>query len=100
MGPRFGDEEKLGPELEKRVEAEDRKSLEFALKGDADSMYLSVVQGNHWRKWCGLSAIYTALRLAAILSPSKCEGRLLTYGQAADPMGGLVSFTSAIYPRP
>jgi len=99
VGPRFGDEEKLGPELEKRVEEEDRKSLELALKGDADAMYLSVVKGGHWRKWCGLSAIYTALRLMKILSPEKLEGKLLTYGQAPDPMGGLVSFTSVIFPR-
>jgi AmmeMemoRadiSam system protein B len=99
VGPRFGDEEKLGPELEKKVEEADRVSLAHALKGDADAMYLSVVEGGHWRKWCGLSAVYTSLRLARILSGKTPESRLLTYGQAPDPMGGLVSFTSVITPR-
>ncbi len=99
VGPRFGDNEKLGPELEKKVEAADRASLEHAWKGDADAMYMSVVEGDHWRKWCGLSAIYSALRLGEIFSGKKPEGRQLTYGQAPDPAGGLVSFTSAVFER-
>jgi AmmeMemoRadiSam system protein B len=100
VGPRFGDELKLGPELEARVEQEDRASLAHALSGDADALYLSVVAGDHWRKWCGLSAIYTALRLMKFLSPSgTVRGELLTYGQAPDPAGGLVSFTGVLFPR-
>ncbi len=100
VGPRFGDELTLGPELEARVEKEDRASLELALKGDADALYMSVVAGDHWRKWCGLSAIYTALRLMRFLSPNNTvRGNLLTYGQAPDPAGGLVSFTGVIFPR-
>ncbi|MCG3204703.1 MAG: hypothetical protein KCHDKBKB_01418 [Elusimicrobia bacterium] len=97
VGPRFGDNEKLGPELEKRVEAEDRKSLELALKGSADEMFLSVMEGGHWRKWCGLSALYTGLQLSRYLTDEPLNGRLLTYGQAPDPAGGLVSFTSLFY---
>lgn len=93
VGPRFGDELELGPELRARVEKEDRASLAPALSGDADSMYSSVVQDGHWRKWCGLSACYTALRLMG----ESVRGELLSYGQASDPRGGLVSFASAVY---
>lgn len=92
VGPHFGDEHELGPELERKVEHEDRRSLEHALKGDADALYLSVVADGHWRKWCGLSAAYTALRLLG-----GSQGKLLAYGQAADQRGGLVSFASAAF---
>lgn len=95
VGPRFGDDLKLGPELDKRVEEEDRKSLAHALKGDADAFYLSVVADGHWRKVCGLSAIYSSLRCLRALGAA--GGELLTYGQAPDPAGGMVSFASAIY---
>ncbi len=99
VGQRFGDQEKLGPELEKKLETQDRQSLELALRGNADEFFMSVMEGGHWRKWCGLSAIYTALRLSEALLNKKPQGELLTYGQAADPAGGIVSFASAIYPR-
>ena len=64
---------------------------------DADGFYLSVVKDDHWRKVCGLSALYTALRWVKDASVGAAKGELLTYGQAPDPAGGLVSFTSAIY---
>lgn len=95
VGPRFGDDLELNPALEKKIEGEDRASLARALKLEADPFYLSVVADGHWRKVCGLSATYTALRwLKALGAP---EGRLLTYGQAPDPAGGIVSFASLIY---
>ncbi len=99
VGPRFGDEEKLGPELEKKVEQADLKSLDLALQGKPDEFYLSVVENGHWRKWCGLSAIYTTLRLAKELSDKPLSGRRLAYQQSPDPMGGLVSYTSVIFDR-
>lgn len=98
VGPRFGDQIELTPELNGRIESEDRASIEKALAGDADGFYASVIRDDHWRKVCGLSAIYTALRLMRELSPS-VKGRQLSYGQAPDPMGGIVSFVSAIFPR-
>lgn len=96
VGPRFGDEIKLGPETEKRIEDEDRVSIEKALALDADAFYLSVVKDDHWRKVCGLSALYTTLRWLKALGSS--NGKLLTYGQAPDPAGGIVSFTSIEFP--
>jgi hypothetical protein len=95
VGPKFGDELKLGPELEKKVEADDRKSLEKALGLDADAFYLSCSGENAWRKVCGLSALYTALRWMKALGAE--PGALLSYGQAPDPMGGTVSFASAAF---
>jgi len=96
VGPRFGDDLELTPELEKKIEAEDRKSLIDALSLDADGFYRSVVADEHWRKVCGLSALYTGIRLMKAIGAKK-PGRLLTYGQAPDPAGGLVSFASAIF---
>lgn len=98
VGPRFGDELQLGPELEKKVEGEDRISLDHAMKLEADKFYMSVVADDHWRKVCGLSATYSGLRLISALAPDS-RGKLLSYGQAPDPMGGLVSFASAVFPR-
>ncbi len=98
VGPRFGDEKDVTPEREKEVEAADRKSLEHALALDADAFYLSVVADGHARRVCGLSALYTSLRLIKALGSGKEAGRLLTYGQALDPAGGVVSFASAIFP--
>ncbi len=96
VGPRFGDDLEITPELEKKIEAEDRNSLVAALSLDADGFYKSVVADGHWRKVCGLSALYTGLRLMKAIG-AKEPGRLLTYGQAPDPAGGLVSFASAIF---
>ena len=96
VGPRFGDDLKLTPDLEKKIEDEDRKSLVAALSLDADGFYRSVVADGHWRKVCGLSALYTGLRLMKAIGADE-PGRLLTYGQAPDPAGGVVSFASAIY---
>lgn len=95
VGPRFGDEDDVTPELEKKIEDEDRRSLVAAMSLDADGFYESVVDGGHWRKVCGLSAYYTGLRMMKALGAR--PGRLLTYGQAEDPAGGVVSFASAIY---
>ena len=100
VGPRFGDELELTPELEKKIEGEDRASLVSALAHDADGFYASCVDGDGWRKVCGLSAFYTGLRLMKGLTGGMAgPGRLLTYGQAPDPAGGIVSFASAVFDR-
>lgn len=100
VGPRFGDEVELTPALEKKIEGEDRASLVSALAHDADGFYASATAGEGWRKVCGLSAYYTGLRLMRGLTGGKSgPGRLLTYGQAPDPAGGVVSFASAVYDR-
>lgn len=97
VGPRFGDDLKLSPELEKKIETEDRLSLEAAMSLDAEGFYRSAVKDGHWRKICGLSALYTALRWIKETSKGSARGALLSYGQAPDPMGGIVSFASGVY---
>jgi AmmeMemoRadiSam system protein B len=95
VGPCFGDDIVLDEPLFARVEDADRASLKCAQGLDADAFYLSVVKGGDWRKVCGLSAMYTALRWMKALGAG--EGRLLSYGQAPDPSGGVVSFASLVY---
>jgi len=100
VGPRFGDQEKITPERAKKLEEEDRATLAHALALQADEFYLSVVSDGNQRKVCGLSALYTALRLiAALAGDSGCAGKLLAYAQAKDPAEGTVSFAGAIFPR-
>jgi hypothetical protein len=96
VGPRFGDGIKLTPEIEKKIEQEDKKSLERAAALDADGFYMATVADGHWRKVCGLSATYTALRWIKAMGGK--SGSLLTYDQAPDPAGGIVSFASAVFP--
>jgi AmmeMemoRadiSam system protein B len=98
VGPRFGDDVEITPELEKKIEDEDRRSLVAAMALDADGFYRSVIADEHWRKVCGLSALYTGLRLIKELGGgTPAPGRLLAYGQAPDPSGGVVSFASALF---
>lgn len=96
VGPRFGDDVEMSEELLKKIEDEDRSSLVNAMTLDADGFYRATVAGEHWRKVCGLSALYTGLRLMKEAGRST-PGRLLAYDQAPDPAGGIVSFASAIF---
>jgi MEMO1 family protein len=98
VGARFGDEMEMTSDIRAKIEKEDRDSINHLLSRDADAFYLSVVKDNHWRKWCGLSALYTSIRLINILAQGKpVESSLLTYAQAEDPVGGVVSFAGMIY---
>ncbi|MFA6092697.1 MAG: AmmeMemoRadiSam system protein B [Elusimicrobiota bacterium] len=95
VGPKFGDELKLDDALRKKVEAEDRATLEKAFALDADAFYLSSAVEGSWRHVCGSSALYTALRWMKALGAK--QGKLLRYGQADDPAGGIVSFSASIF---
>lgn len=98
IGRKFGDDLDITDEVKTKVEALDRKSLEDALKLEADPFFLAGAGQNAWRKICGLSATYTALRwIRALHANGSAKSRLLSYGQAPDPAGGIVSFTSAIF---
>jgi AmmeMemoRadiSam system protein B len=97
VGRRFGDDLDVTPELEKRIEAADRDSLDKALRLEADPFFLTGVGDGAWRKVCGLSALYTALRWIGDLSDGKAKGSLLAYNKAPDPAGGVVSFAGAVF---
>ena len=91
VGRRFGDDFDITDEVVARVKQQDDEGLKKALEGDAEGFYASVMDDENARKVCGLSSIYTALRL--IGSP----GKLLDYNYAPDPAGGIVSFASVVY---
>lgn len=89
VGPRFGDGFAVTPKVIRSVEEEDRKSLDAIEAGDAEGFWESVMKDGNRRRVCGVSAIYSVLRL--LDAP---RGRLLQYGYAPDPAGGIVSFAS------
>ncbi len=89
VGPRFGDPEPVSPALAARTSARDREVLEAIVAGDADGFWRRVTAAGNPQRIDALSAVYLALR---VLDPVR--GRLLRYGTAEDPAGGLVSFAS------
>lgn len=93
VGPRFGDADPVSPSLIAWMQTEDRSTLERVAQGDAEGFYRSVMADGNKRKVCGLSSIYTFLRIVA------GPGRLLQYGYAPDPEGGIVSFASLAFHR-
>jgi AmmeMemoRadiSam system protein B len=92
VGPRFGDDEPVGPALGQRASAADLGALRFVEVGDAEGWWRAVAAGGNPSHVCGLGAVYTVLRL---LAPVK--GRLLGYDQGVDPAGGLVGFSAVVF---
>jgi AmmeMemoRadiSam system protein B len=96
VGPRFGDADPVDDALASRTSLADRAVLDAIVRGDPDLFWRTVAAGGNPRRIDALSAVYTALR---VLEPA--AGRLLRYGQALDPSGGIVSFASfALIERP
>ncbi len=92
MGPRFGDAEAVGPALAAAARAGDLQALDRVAAGDAEGFWQAVAADGNRRRVCGLSAIYTALR---VLAPVR--GRVLEYRQGEDPAGGLVGFAACVF---
>ncbi|MBI2931985.1 MAG: AmmeMemoRadiSam system protein B [Planctomycetes bacterium] len=92
VGPRFGDRVAVDERLIERMTEGDKKSLAAIAAGDPEGFWASVMDEGNWRKVCGLSAIYTTLRLL-----EGARGELLRYTYAPDPAGGLVSFAAAAF---
>jgi MEMO1 family protein len=91
MGPRFGDAEPVGPALAAAARAGDLETLERVAAGDAEGFWQAVMADGNRRRVCGLSAIYTVLR---VLAPVR--GRVIEYGQGEDPAGGIVGFAACV----
>ncbi len=87
VGPVFGDAVEVDQKLVRWMVDEDSKSLQACGAVDADAFWASVMADGNQRHVCGLSATYAALSLLPGTS-----GKLLKYGFAPDPAGGLVSF--------
>ena len=92
VGPRFGDDEPVGPALMQRASAADLGALRFVEAGDAEGWWRAVAADGNPSHVCGLGAVYTVLRL---LAPVK--GRVLGYDQGVDPAGGLVGFSAVVF---
>jgi hypothetical protein len=92
VGPRFGDDEPMGPALTQRASAADLGALRFVESGDAEGWWRGIAAGGNPSHVCGHGAIYTVLRL---LAPVK--GRVLGYDQGVDPAGGLVGFSAVVF---
>ena len=91
VGPRFGDAEPNTSAFLAEVEREDRAMLETVIAADAPAFFASVAADGDARRICGLSPIYTFLRVLP-----GAPGRLLRYRQWPDPEG-TVSFCAAAF---
>ena len=91
VGPRFGDAEPNTAAFLAEVEWKDRAMLETVMAGDAPAFHASVAADGDARRICGLSPIYTFLRVLP-----DAHGRLIRYRQWPDPEG-TVSFCAAAF---
>ena len=82
VGPRFGGSEGVTVALLASLDAADRETLDFVVKGDAEGFVRQVALDENARNICGVAAIYVALRA---LEP--CRATLLDYQQWADDDG-------------
>jgi AmmeMemoRadiSam system protein B len=92
VGPRFGDPEANTAASLAEVERADRAMLESVVAADARAFYEGVAADQDARRICGLSPIYTLLRLLP-----EARGRLLRYTQWPDPEGA-VTFCAVTFP--
>jgi MEMO1 family protein len=92
VGPRFGDPDQNTDASLAAVERADRTMLESVVAGDARGFFAQVAADRDARRICGLSPIYSLLRLL----PTG-PGRLLQYRQWPDPEGA-VTFCAVGFP--
>ncbi len=90
VGPQFGDPAPVTAETLDWLEGEDRAMLAAIEAGDAEAFYEAVAKDGDRRRVCGLTPIYTFLKVLGR------EGKLLKYGQAPDP-NGTVTFASLVF---
>jgi AmmeMemoRadiSam system protein B len=93
VGKRYGDPFDIDPIVISRIDQRDREDLQPVLSCDADAFFNSVMKDTNERRVCGLNNIYAALKVL----PEKSKGKLLHYGYAHDPVGGIVSFASVAF---
>jgi hypothetical protein len=64
VGPLYGDPRPATPDEAARVEADDRRSLGFLERGDADGFHRDARRDDARRRLCGTAPIYAAMRAA------------------------------------
>jgi AmmeMemoRadiSam system protein B len=92
VGPRFGDPDPNTEASLAIVEREDRAMLESVVAADARGFFDRVAADRDARRICGLSPIYSLLRVL-----SEAPGRLIEYRQWPDPEGA-VTFCAVSFP--
>jgi AmmeMemoRadiSam system protein B len=96
MGPAFGTPP-LTPAAHRTLEREDAETLDLLCRADPEAFRRNVDEGGNRRNVCGLSAIYTLLR---VIEPR--SGTLLGYRQCPVPGdtdgGSRVSIAAICYP--
>ncbi len=92
VGPRFGDPDPNTEASLAIVEREDRAMLESVVAGDARGFFAQVAADRDARRICGLSPIYSMLRILP-----EAPGRLIEYRQWPDPEGA-VTFCAVSFP--
>lgn len=93
VGLQFGDRDGIGEYDLRILEEEDRRMLHHLERVEEEGFYSLISGERDRRRICGLSAIYTALK---VMGAEK--GKLLKYGQAFTPEArSVVSFASMAF---
>ncbi len=94
LGPRYGDDEAPDDSAVVETMSQDRALLEPVLRGDAGGFLDRVEADGNRRQVCGVSAIYTLLRLFPGL-----RGRMLAHNYCRmDETGSVVTYASLAFP--
>jgi len=95
VGPKFGDKNQVDEKTLSWIRSRDTISLEFTEQIDAEGFYRSVEEEKDKRKICGLSSIYSMLKIT-----DASYGTILDYDNALEEdTGSVVTFASAGYYR-
>ena len=93
VGPKFGDKERVDEKMLTWIRNRDAVSLEFTENIDAEGFYRSIEEEKDKRKICGLSSIYSMLKVT-----DASYGTVLDYDNALEEdTGSVVTFASAGY---
>jgi AmmeMemoRadiSam system protein B len=78
VGPLYGDRRAPKPAELAALEGEDRRTLGFVERGDAEGFHRDAVRDDERRRLCGIAPIYAAMKA------SGARAQLLHYGQWTD----------------
>jgi AmmeMemoRadiSam system protein B len=93
VGKQFGHEYHVSEAVMEEVKEKDLAMLDCVIQCDAEGFFDYILKEHDRRNICGLSPIYTFLRLL-----ENSEGTLLKYSQWKDPDGnGAVTFASLVF---
>ena len=97
VGQRFGDPFEIDDKITLEVEQRDREDLAYAVSGNAEGFYSSVMKDHNQRRVCGLNCIYATVKTLQGRTPAG-DSELIHYNYPPDPAGGIVSFAGVVYP--